>query len=233
MPQRILFAAFMWLLSSIVTAQGIKAPKYTQLLAGQLQLSSDIVTLEYDNTHYLGELDTLPYFGGGAQIILQSGRFGYGWETGGFISWKNDNFAYSAQSGPGGATLTVDFDNEFWAFETFMGMYAEIKPLESIRLYLGAGPLILFGWADRDDRNEHPSTPETLGSIIVIEGNNSDTDISAGYYVRFGTEMRVYKNFWAGLNVRYMDAELDLSQSLGHFKIDGSLFLLSISRQFR
>ena len=230
---RILFAAIMWLLSSMVTAQGIKGPKYTQLLAGQLQLSNDLVALEYDDTHYLGELDTLPYFGGAAQIVMRSGRFGYGWEAGGFISWKNDNFAYSAQSGPGGATLTVNFDNEFWAFETFMGCYAEIKPVESIRLYLGAGPLILFGRADRENLSNPPSTPETLGSIIVIEGNNSDTDISAGYYARFGTEIRVYDNFWVGLNVRYMDAQLDLSQSLGDFNVDGSLFLLSISRHFR
>lgn len=209
-------------------AQRAKVPMYMQLTAGDLKLSDNSLSLDYEDTDYNGRLETLPYLGGNAQVIVQDGTFGYGWEAGAFVSWKNDNVIYSAQSGPGGTTVNISFDNQYLAFETFMGLYADLTPTDFLRFYVSAGPLILMGRADREDTDQ----VQPLNSTIVVDVKSHDTDISTGFYARLGAEFRISGNYWAGLNIRYMDSELNLSKSLGNFKIDGYSYLLCVSLRY-
>jgi opacity protein-like surface antigen len=229
---RIILLTLLLSTSLSVMAQNTIKPMYAQVLVGELRLSDETVTVTHDDVNFEGQLDDLPYLGAAAQVILQDGLFGYGWEAGAFVSWRNDDVEYAAQSGPGGTTVSIRVDNLFWSFETFMGLYVDIKPIDRRRLYISGGPLILFGKADIEGPDEDSLSTAYNGTIVINNGKNSDSDISAGYYGRAGIEARLTGNSWVGLSVRYMDADLDLSKSLGDFDIKGNLYLLSVTTRY-
>lgn len=212
-------------------AAGVKEPMYMQVLLGQLQLDDSSVTITREDVDLAGELDDIPYLGAAAQVILNDDTVGYGWEGGGFISWINEDVNYAGYSGPQGSKIAISVDNAFWSFETFMGLYADLKPADRLRLYASAGPLALYARAETDRSDEQPVvTP--LGTAVVTNENNSDSDFTFGWYARAGIELRLSKNTWAGLNVRHMQAEVDLNDSLGEFNIDGNLYLLSVTNRY-
>ncbi|HVL01976.1 MAG TPA: hypothetical protein VM553_19300 [Dongiaceae bacterium] len=212
----------------------VKEPMYMQVLLGQLELDDNSVTATRDGTEYEGELDDIPYLGGVAQVVLKEGVVGYGWEGGGFVSWINDEVYYAARSGPEGTYVRVAIDNAFWSIETFMGLWAELRPIDRLRLYASAGPLIIFGRADTNgpDEDQQPTPTPQNGTVVVTDDENHDTDWSAGAYARVGLDIRITGQTWVGLNVRHMKTEMDLEEAIGRFDIDGNLYLLSITNRY-
>ena len=129
----------------ILAAEKVKDPLYGQVFFGQLNLSDNTVEFETDDETVLGEIpDSIPYFGAAAQNAWHDGVFGYGWEGGGFFSWKNDSVYYHVSTGGEGTTVRVAVDNQYWSFETFFGLFAAFKPHERIRFYASGGPLFMF-----------------------------------------------------------------------------------------
>lgn len=201
---------------------------YIQLLVGELHLSEENVVIDRGGLELEGEIDSIPYLGGAVQMPTKNDLFGYGWEGGGFVSWENDEVSYLATSGPNGGTIRVRVDNSFFLFETFMGVYSSFKPLERLRFYTGAGPLFLYARAESEDLdqsvNDIPEDPEA--------GTNSDNDFGIGWYARAGVDLGITKDTWIGLNVRHIEADLDLSKSVGKFDVDGEMYLLTVTHRY-
>ncbi len=203
-------------------------PGYIQLLAGELQLGDDNVVIDRGGRELEGTVDSIPYLGGAVQMPTINDLFGYGMEAGGFVSWENDELSYLATSGPDGGKLRVRVDNSFFLFETFLGAYGSFKPHERLRFYTGAGPLFVYARAESEDleqsEDDNPVDPE--------ESSNSDHDFSIGWYARVGFDLGVTNDTWIGLNVRHINADLDLSKSVGKFDIDGKMYLFSVTHLY-
>ncbi len=234
MGKRILL--LLLLVSSPAWALDSKEPLYMQVFLGELKLDDDSVNFTTDDTHLQGELDDIPYLGAAGQVILRDGLLGYGWEGGAFLSWINDDVDYAGYSSRDGTYIRVSIKNAFWSMETFMGLYADLRPIERLRLYLSGGPLILFASAAIDHDNEDEDGKVTVngqnGSVIVIDTDSRDWDITTGWYARAGIELRLVENLWMGLNVRRMTAKVDLPDAIGTFDLEGELYLLSVTHRF-
>ncbi len=70
------------------------------------------------------------------------------------------------------------------------------------------------------------------GTVVVTNDDRSDSDFTFGLYARAGIELRLTKNTWAGVNVRHMQADVNLSDSIGEFAIDGNLYLFSVTNRY-
>lgn len=213
-------------------AAGVKEPMYMQVLLGQLKLDDGTVNVTREDVELEGEMDDIPYLGAAAQVILKEGVVGYGWEGGGFVSWVNDDVSYYGYSGSQGTRVKISVDNAFWSFETFMGLYVDLKPTDRLRFYVSGGPLALYAHAETENSDEEPVVTPQNGEVVVSNGDREDDAFTFGLYARAGVELRITEHTWAGLNVRYMQAEVDLSDSIGEFDIDGNVYLLSITNRY-
>lgn len=205
---------------------------YMQVFLGELQLDDNTVTATRDDIEYEGELDDIPYLGGTAQVAMHDGMFSYGWEGGAFVSWINDEVSYIARSGTQGGQVRIAVDNAFWSIETSIGLWAAVRPIDRMRLYVSAGPLLIFGRADTDGPDDDQQPQPAPNTAVITNQENHDTDWSPGGYVRAGVEFRLSGNTWMGLNVRHMKTDLNLEDSIGRFDIDGNLYLLSVTNRF-
>ena len=211
---------------------GVKEPMYMQVLLGQLELDDSSVTITREDVDLAGELDDIPYLGAAAQVILKEGIVGYGWEGGGFVSWINEDVNYAGYSGPEGTRVAIAVDNAFWSFETFMGLYVDLKPMDRLRLYVSGGPLALYARAETENSEEEPVVTPHNGTVVVTNDDRSDNDFTFGLYARAGIELRLTEKTWAGFNVRHMQADVNLSDSIGEFAIDGNLYLFSVTNRY-
>ena len=216
-------------------------PIYAQVLLGQLQLNDDSLTLTREGEQYDGKLDSLPYLGAAAQVVWRDGVIGYGWEGGGFVSWINDHVDYFALSDRNGLRVWIHADNVFWSVETFMGLFASLKPVHWLRCYVAGGPLAIYAVAKTEDAQTETvatattaagTTPRTTGgSTIVIDVTNKDTDFHFGGYARAGFDLQFSDTVWAGFSVRYMKTRLKLEDSLGRLNIDAPLYQFSLTQR--
>jgi len=225
----LLFLCFSLLSSSSWSAEP-RLPGYIQLLVGQLKLSDNNVTMTRDGFDFEGSLDDIPYVGGAVQIPFNTGTYTYGWESGVFASWHNDNVNYFASSGPSGGIIGISVDNAYWSLETFLGLYGAVNAKDKVRLYVGAGPLFLFASAESDDSDHVVALVSS--SIIIANVGSRDCDLSLGWSGRIGMAVRISEKSWIGFSARHMDTDVDLSSSLGHFDISGNVFLLSVTNHY-
>ncbi|MAR90496.1 MAG: hypothetical protein CML06_06405 [Pseudomonadales bacterium] len=219
--------------SSLAAAADPTPPVHGQILFGSLRLDDATVTVDRADARWQGELpDRIPYLGAAAQAILNDGRLQYGWEGGGFFSWRNQDVDYYARGEGGSATVRVSVDNQFWSFETFLGLFAAVRPLPGLRLYLAGGPLFLLTTVHVDDVDQDPPPALSEGSNIFIDTDEYHTDFTLGGYGRVGVEMRVGGGYWLGASARHLQAKVDLGNSIGEFDVDGTQYFVSLSRRF-
>lgn len=201
---------------------------YIQLLVGELHLSEENIVIDRDGRELEGSIDSIPYLGGAVQMPTKNDVFGYGMEAGAFVSWRNEDLSYFASSGPDGGKLRVRVDNSFFLFETFLGAYGAFKPADRLRFYAGAGPLFVYARAESEDLDQ---TEDDI-PVNPIEASNSDNDFGIGWYARVGFDLGVTKDTWIGLNARHIEADLNLSKSVGKFDIDGEMYLFSVTHRY-
>ncbi len=210
-------------------------PLYGQVLFGNLYLDDRDIRIDDLNEELVGELPGhIPYLGAVAQVIKRDSLLGYGWEGGGFFSWYNDDVSYYASGGGSGGTISIRVDNQFWSFETFMGGYVSVKPVSWWRFYLSGGPLFLFAAAktQQPDSDNEIIPPSNSGTTIWFDADKWHTDFTLGAYARAGFDWYIANDFWLGFSVRYMRADVDLSKSIGDFRVDGTLYFISLTRKY-
>jgi len=227
-----LFLICIALLPAMAFAAGVKEPLYGQVMFGSLKLNDQTVSFESNDEVFEGELpSSIPYLGAAAQVIIHDGVFGYGWEGGGFFSWKNHSVSYYGTSGGSGTQVRVVVDNAFWSFETFFGLYGSFQPTDRLRMYVGAGPLFLFA-TTKVDNVEEPEPAPAPSNTVVIDTNSYNSDFALGGYARAGLDFRIQDNMWMGVSVRHMEASLDLDKTIGSFDIDGDLYFLTFTQKY-
>lgn len=232
MKMRRIIMAMVWLLPIAGFSAPVKQPLYGQVLFGSLKLDDNTVRFTANDEVFEGELpSSIPYLGAAAQVIIKDDFLGYGWEGGGFFSWKNDSVSYYGSSDSNGTSIRISVDNSFWSFETFFGLYASLKPIDRLRFYAGAGPLFLFATSKVDKVEEPPVPTPYSGSSIVIDTNRYHSDFTVGAYARAGFDVYLQDNFWLGFSARHMWADLDFSKTIGTFDIDGDIYFLTLTKK--
>ena len=79
---------------------------------------------------------------------------------------------------------------------------------------------------------ESATLPPSSGTTIWFDANKWHTDFTVGVYGRAGFDCFIADDFWLGFSARYMKAKVDLSNSIGEFRVDGTLYFISLTRKY-
>ena len=173
-----------------------------------------------NNTSDVGGGDfVLSVFGVDGQKPLGGDKFRYGWETGIILSIDSDSRSWAASSG---GTVVVAVDVNSIMIDYFMGGYLGFEPNEHFRLYVGAGPLII--WGQRETEPEE-SAPDYIKS-------GSESDIGAGLYARAGLDIFITEQFGVFAGARINETTLSFEDSTDKVDIEGYQYYGGISFRF-
>jgi hypothetical protein len=160
------------------------------------------------------DLSTMPVLGVAGQMPLAGESLELGFEAGLLFSWwRADSKVVAGGSG----TIVVLIDTQLVLADLFAGAYLSTIVADSLRLYLGAGPLMMWGDLDLEDET----------------GSSSDSAFGVGGYVRGGVEYRLKDGSFLGLGVRALTSDLDFDNSAAaNVDLDGLQVMLTYTQVF-
>jgi hypothetical protein len=157
-----------------------------------------------------GDVDSMPFIGGGGQYKLGGDRISFGIE--GMFSFGGRANAAAVAVGGGGAVVAVDVD--LLIFDLYGGPFVSIPLGDKMRVYGAVGPLLQ--WADYDQH----------GNNFHADGSGFGT----GWYARTGFEFDVGSHTYLGFGARWSDTSIDLSGTPHDLDLEGLEYMITVSR---
>lgn len=197
-------------------------PLYLQGMLGVLD-AGRAWTLEDEATgqELESDLGRLIYGGGMAAQMTRDGIFEYGFEGGGFVSWKNSNQIFYASN----HVFGVSFDNDMFLIDLSLGGAVSWRPVKPFRLYLGAGPSLVVGTVNiKDDSVEAASQQQESSSL-----GGRDWAVTGGLYARVGFEFLI-DNFSFGVSARRTTSVLEFDHA-GEIDLRAPQWFLTIGKR--
>ncbi len=137
----------------------------------------------------------------------------FGFEGGLLFSWWRDDASVRAGNG----SIIVLVDNELTAVDISAGAYVSARVLDdNVRLYAGAGPLMLF--ANIDSETEVSRT--------------SDSAFGVGGYARAGAELAWGQGAFLGFGVRGFRTNVDFDTGVPDVDLNGVQAMLTYTQTF-
>jgi hypothetical protein len=152
------------------------------------------------------------------QKPLAGDKLKFGVEGGGIFSFKTDRWIVDLSNG----NATIHIENSSLLADLFFGGFAATDIGQRLRVYAGAGPLIIFG-----HQKIEPDHPEIDPYHNYYKSSVSDWDV--GIYGRAGFEFRFTEEYSAGFGVRWMESRLEFEHPGGKTDIKGLQALLTLS----
>jgi len=164
---------------------------------------------------------TLPQLGGAWTTLPRGERFQYGLETSLLLAFQFENLNYLLAGGSG---LYVRVSTSMWIFDLSGGAYASwfVDPQRKVRVYAGAGPLMMY--ADyRADRNfDNDSLDEEI----------NESAFGLGLYARTGIELRMQEYGMLGIGARGTWTDIDLTEIGGPSDLSGAALFITYTAGF-
>jgi hypothetical protein len=157
-----------------------------------------------------GDVDSMPFIGGGAQYKLGGDRISFGLE--GMFSFGGRANAAAVAVGGGGAVVAVDVD--LFVFDLYGGPFVSIPLGDKMRVYAATGPLLQWGDYDQHGNNLHAS----------------GSGFGSGWYARTGFEFDVGSHTYLGFGARWSDSNIDLSGTPHDLDLEGLEYMITVSR---
>ncbi len=198
-----------------VPAAEAEGPVLVQVMYGKMVVAND----EGD----VGGGDfNIPLFGAAVQKAFGGDFVHYGIETGGLFNWQNDIRSWHVSGGGSGGSAAVALDINGFIFDYFFGGYASVTPVPFLRLYLGGGPLLIYGYRKSENSDAQTSVKETT----------SDSGFGVGAYARAGLELILTDHVIFGAGVRGTRTSLALKDASGKVDIEGWQYFGGVSFRF-
>ena len=107
--------------------------------------------------------------------------------------------------------------------DLFFGGYTSMNIGKRIRLYLGGGPLLIYGQRKIDPEEDNPDTSD------IIYESTYESEWNVGVYARTGVDFIVSDKFIFGLSARGIKTNLDFDNKGKDTKVEGVQFLFTLS----
>ncbi len=187
------------------------APLRCQVMGMHMAIEDDDADLDNDDYKF-------SIFGAAGQRAIHKDPFEYGLEVGLLFSIDNDRRYTSVSSGSDGGTVHVRFENKMLLIDYFGGGYVGYSFSKYLRLYAGAGPLIVYGRREYDpDENEYDDDSEV------------ESKLSLGLYGRTGIEFSITDNFMIGGGIRALTSGLEFNESNSKIKYEGIQYVFNLT----
>jgi hypothetical protein len=181
-----------------------EAPLVSHIVYGQLVLDTE--NLDYEDDDYSVNLvgyDTQQCHGGDT--------LKYGLEGGALLSWESDVRSIVVTGGDGGAKVAVSADISALLIDIFLGGYLSYEPSQWVRIYAGAGPLVLWGRRETD----------TLTADDEPVESDSESGFGVGIYGRAGFDVIFQENIGLTIGARFTQTSLSFEDPVGEVEVEG------------
>lgn len=197
---------------------------YVQGLMGTMRLYEGDYTFEGEpgsdeSVVFEGDSVDIPYLGFSMQQVLGGDRIKYGVEGGFLASWKTEKWQVAVSN----STAYVHIKNSMFLGDLFFGGYTSMNIGKRIRLYLGGGPLLIYGQRKIDPEEDNPDTSD------IIYESTYDSEWDVGVYARTGVDFIVSDKFIFGLSARGIKTNLEFDNQGKDTKVEGVQFLFTLS----
>jgi opacity protein-like surface antigen len=200
-------------LNAYVMADEIEENMNIQFILAQMTLEEKDPDVQDDDYELL-------YLGVAAQQPLNENRLTYGLETGALLTWDNETRHIRASGGSSGGSATIVIENQMFLFDYFFGGFVSVEFARRLRIYAGAGPLIVYGSrgiTPEEEEEEEDTSQET------------ESGTSLGVYARAGLEFEIVDNLRIGAGLRSMTSNLEFEDESGKIRVEGTQYYISIS----
>lgn len=225
--QKIILAGFAALLLSTSTwAQEHKYDTWEENYTVQALLGAvKYEDLKFDNTDGTDPIEVdmslIPQLGGAWTTMPQGEKFQYGLECSFLLGFKFDKVNYLSAGGSG---LHVSISTSMWMFDLAGGGYANYWLTDSIRLYGGAGPLMMY--------SDYRSEREEEGGAEDGTYSDNESAFGIGLYTRTGIEFQVHQHGYLGAGARWNWSSVDFSDVGGTSDLSGIAAFVSYTAGF-
>ena len=185
-------------------AQEDKGPLISHIVYGRLILDTD--DLEVKNDYYDVDLlgfDTQQPWGG---TTLK-----YGLEGGALLSWESEIRSIVVTGGDGGANVAVAADISALLIDVYAGVYCSFEPSKWVRIYAGAGPLVMYGQRET----------ETLAADDDKLASESESGLGIGIYGRAGFDVIFKNDIGLTVGARLTRTTLSFDNPVGKVDVEG------------
>ena len=203
------------------------APTFVQALVGAAQFSEDDLTFAetsaIDGTTSGNDLSTMPYVGMTFQHPFGGESTQFGIDGSFLFGWRSDDTKVRAGNGQ----VAISIDSSLWLADLSVGAYVTHTFSDRWRLYVAAGPAIVFGdySEDTDEENEQ--------SGDHTKATNSESEFGIGAYVRGGFDYLFAPNAYVGVCVRGLKTNIEFDSAPdASSSLSGAQGFLTFSRFF-
>jgi len=198
-----------WLAASLIWVAAASAQESGSSWTGHVVYGQ--MTIENDDTQVDGDDYDFTIFGVDAQKSYRQGWIQYGIEVGALFSIDSSLRQFSASSGGGGGTATISVDISSFLMDYFFGGYVSIEPAQWLRLYAGAGPLLIWGIRETESAE---SLPEPYTEML-------ESGLGVGGYGRVGIDILFTDWFGLDAGARVTKTTLSFDETAGEIDIEG------------
>lgn len=205
-------------------------PTYVQAFIGAAEFDEEQMTFsktssDDPDSSTANDLSSMPFLGFGGQYAFAEGNTHFGLDGTILLGWRSRDSSVSAGNGQ----ARVELDTDLWLIDLAMGVYAQTIFGDHWRVYVAAGPLMLFGEYSEEADEDDPEVTTTEES----EHSSSDSGFGIGGYARAGLEYRLANNAFMGLCVRGVATNLEFDGALDDSGLSGVQGFLTYSQPFR
>lgn len=162
------------------------------------------------------DLSTMIFLGVARQMPLTGERFQAGIESGFDLGWGSDKD--SSREGP----LYVSITNDLFTADVFLGGYLSAKLANRARAYVGAGPILMYGWMHQKTKDRDESIPG-----FSREKDHRKHGFGAGVYARTGVDILIQDQMMVGFGVRALSVSLDFGSDIDDADLKGPQFYVT------
>lgn len=201
---------------------------YLQGLVGAAEFDADSLTFRVPSAEAADEedLSSMPYVGlFGQHFVSEATRFGF--EGGALFGWRSrDTTVLLSQN-----QARVKIDTSFWMLDLSAGVCLNQRLGSRWRLYLGAGPAMVFAEYEEDGELEEGDAADPA-TAAAVDGE-SVSEFGIGAYGRVGLEYEYYPTASVGISVRGLATNLEFDNAVGSSEVNGVQGFITFTRHFR
>jgi hypothetical protein len=164
------------------------------------------------------EISLMPVLGVCGSMPFTKGPVALGLEGGVLFGWRIEDVTAVGQGG----TLRLHIENDLYLFDLFLGPYASAMLGKHLRIYAGAGPLLMVGQYDK-------KSDEQVSATETIRDNKTSMTSGGGLYARTGIEYIFEDGSMMGLCVRGFKSKLDFENVPEKSDIKGIQILMTFT----
>lgn len=197
-----------------------------QGVVGAASFDADSLTFEVEKAEGGEEedLSSMPYVGFIGQYLFAGGSTRFGVEGGALFGWRSRDTTIVA----GSNQAVVKIDSSLWLLDLSAGLCLEQRLGANWRLYLAAGPAMLFGEYEADDDVDEGADPETAEAYR----GESESEFGIGGYARLGLEYEFAPRSLVGVSVRGLATDMEFDNAVDASQVSGVQAFLTFTRNF-